>query len=141
MTTDVAGFGIDRRTGRPLAGWLHTIQSIEVIFTTRIGERVMRRHFGNGGLVLLGRAMTAENVSRFWALIGIAIDQWEPRFKINRFVVPTSNTPETVRQGALTLQIEGVYRPRAHLGDFTPEVGLRSVGVGLAANGITVRSA
>jgi phage baseplate assembly protein W len=141
MTTDVAGFGIDRRTGRQLSGWLHTVQSIEVIFTTRIGERVMRRHFGSGALVLLGRAMTSENVIRFWSLVGIAIDQWEPRFKINRFVVPATNTPETVRQGALTLGIEGSYRPRAHLGDFTPEVGLRTIGVGLAANGITVRSA
>lgn len=134
------GLGIDRRTGRPLDAWPHVVQSIEVIFTTRIGERVMRRHFGSGALVLLGRAMTSENVIRFWSLVGIAIDQWEPRFKINRFTVPASNTPETVRQGTLMLQIEGVYRPRAHLGDFTPEVGLRTIGVGLAASGITVRS-
>ena len=138
MTTDVAGFGIDRRTGRPLSGWLHTVQCIEVIFTTRIGERVMRRHFGSGALVLLGRAMTAENVMRFWALVGIAIDQWEPRFKVTRFIVPSSNTPETVRQGSLTLQIEGSYRPRAHLGDFTPEVGLRTIKVGMANNAIKV---
>lgn len=119
------GAGIDRYTGKTIVGWPHVVQSVEVIFSTQIGERVMVREFGAGHPVLLGRAMTPDNVLRFFTLIVVALELWEPRFKITR-VLPQPESAEQARLGRMSFVIEGEYRPRAHLGDPTPEdVGRR----------------
>lgn len=120
------GFGINRVTGAPLSGWEHTVQSIDVIFTTSIGERVMLRHFGSSAPVLLGRAMTAPNVLRFWSLIAIAIDLWEPRFRVVRVGI-AEQSAEVTRRGEMTFEVHGEYRPNAHLGDLTPEGPVRRI--------------
>lgn len=120
--------GIDRETGKLLTGFDHVVQSIHVIFTTHLGERVMLRHFGAAGNVLLGRAMTPANILRFFALFTVAIETWEPRFKVTR-VLPKKQEAETTRLGHLSFIIEGEYRPRGHLGDATPEGTLRQIGV------------
>lgn len=122
----MASSGINRETGAPLSDWDHVVQSIGVIFSTRIGERVMLRHFGSSAPVLLGRAMTAANVLRFWALVGIAIDLWEPRFRVVRVGI-VDQSAEVTRQGRMMFVIEGEYRPLAHRGDFTPEGPIRRV--------------
>ncbi len=122
------GFGINRATGKSLGDWEHVVQSVEVIFTTRIGERVMRRHFGSSAPVLLGRAMTAANVLRFWSMLALALDLWEPRFRVVRVGI-VEQSAEVTRQGHMSFFIEGEYRPRAHLSppDFTPEGPIRRV--------------
>jgi hypothetical protein len=52
----------------------------------------------------------------------------EPRFKITRI------TPRRVdRSGELRLEIFGVYMPRGHLGDFTPE-DMRTITLTQSAN-------
>ena len=119
------GFGVDRLTGKPLEGWPHVVQSVEVIFSTRIAERVMRRHFGSAGPVLLGRAMNVANVLRFWFLVTVALELWEPRFKVVR-VLPKASAEEA-RLGHMAFVITGEYRPRGHLGDPTPEGSLRKI--------------
>ena len=53
------GTGIDRHTGHPLAGFAHVQQSLEVIFTTHFGERVLRRWFGSFVPKLFGEPMVA----------------------------------------------------------------------------------
>lgn len=131
-----AGTGIDRKTGRLLTGFDHVMQSLDVIFTTHFGERVMRRWFGSFVPKLLGENMTPSTVLRFWTAICIAIDMWEPRYRITR-IVP-SGTPEQMRTGAIGFEIEGVYMPRGHLGDFTPERGIRSIRVGRTNSGLRV---
>lgn len=130
------GTGIDRRTGRLISGWPHVIQSIGVIFTTSFGERVMRRWFGSFVQNLLGRNMDPPTIVRFWMAICVAIELWEPRFKVTR-IVPIG-TPEGMRQGALGFEVQGVYRPRGHLGDFTPEGGTRTVRLWAGATGVEV---
>src|SRR5690349_10388358 len=101
--------GIDRVTGRPLDGFAHVAQSILVIFSTLLGERIMRRHFGSSGPALLGRLLTAQNILRFFALVSLAIETWEPRFRIAR-VIPLTTSPEDIRLGRFTFAIEGEYR-------------------------------
>lgn len=117
--------GIDRRTGRLIEGWPHVLQSIEVIFTTRIGERVMRRHFGSAGPALIGRAMTANQVFVYFYVIMWTLERWEPRFKITQ-ILPSASAEEA-RLGHMNFEIHGEYRPRGHLGDPTPEGILRKI--------------
>lgn len=123
--------GMDRRTGKMMVGWRHVVQSIEVIFITRFHERVLRRWVGSFVPHILGENATERVITRFyWAIAG-AIDIWEPNYTITR--VRVSRRTETgdeseiltsadeLRQGHLTTRNEGVYRPRGHLGDPTPE--------------------
>jgi uncharacterized protein len=120
--------GVSRDTGAPLAGFAHVVQSIDVIFSTWVGERVMRRHFGSSAPILLGRLMTANTMLRFFHLVAVAIEVWEPRFKIAR-VTPLDLGPEQIRLGRFAFVIEGEYRPRGHLGDPTPEGKTRRLAV------------
>lgn len=112
------GTGINRLTGKPLAGWAHVIQSIHVIFTTRFGERVMRRWFGSDVPVMLGRNLVPSTILRFWTAVWIALDLWEPRFRLTK-ITPLGSALD-VRDGKIGFQIDGIYYPRGHLGDFTP---------------------
>lgn len=113
--------GIDRRTGRPLDGFDHVRQSVEVIFSTPLGSRVMRRTFGSVLASLLGENMTSETLIRATTAVAIALALWEPRYVIRRVAVRRQvNTPERMRSGALQIVLLGEYRPRAHLGDPTP---------------------
>lgn len=112
--------GIDRSTGRLLTGWAHVEQSIEVIVSTLIGSRVMRRTFGCPGLGLLGRNLTSSTVMKFCAALAIAIMRWEPRFRPTYFGVDARRTTvEGMAQGRIGLTIEGDYIPGALAGDFT----------------------
>ena len=106
--------GIDRRTGKMLTGWDHVKQSLDVIFTTSFGERVMREYFGSLVPNLLGRNITPEEIVPYFSAVVSAIEQWEPRFRVTK-IVPL----EVTRGGLFKFAIDGVYRPRALQGDFT----------------------
>jgi len=127
--------GLCRRTFKILDPWAHVLQSVEVIFTTRIGSRVMMRHFHGGVAELLGRLMTPPLLAAFRLVVAIAIDLWEPRLKVRQ--VDFTGSPEEIRLGHAGLLIHVDYRPRGHLGDETVE-GRRTVRVGLVNSQITV---
>jgi len=114
--------GFDRTTGRPLEGWAHVQQSLDVLFRTRIGSRVLRRTYGSAVPALLGRPINRATVLRFATAIIVAVELWEPRFRIKHisFSRP-QNPPEKLRLGQLSMSLVGEYRPRGHLGDPTPE--------------------
>lgn len=115
----LASTGIDKTTGRVLSGWPHVQQSLGVIFTTFFGERVLIRWFGSFVPKILGQRMTPPVVLKFWTAVCVAVDLWEPRFKITR--IGPKGTPEEMRTGTLGFTLEGVYYPRGHLGDFTAD--------------------
>ena len=110
--------GLNRWTGQPLSDWDHVVQSIEVIFSTPIGSRVMRRTVGSMAPKILGRPLVDSTVLRFFAAIVMAIELWEPRFAVTG--ISPSGTPDGFRKGKLGLGLVGQYRPNALLGDFTP---------------------
>lgn len=119
--------GIDRKTGKVIDNYRSALQSVEVIFSTAIGERVMRRYFGGGVVELLGRAMTPALFSAWVTLLAVGIDLWEPRFRVRGVYV--TGTADTLRLGQAGVRIEVDWRPRGHLGDFSIE-GVRSFSIG-----------
>lgn len=128
--------GIDRQTGRVIDNLGSAYQGVEVILTTRLASRVMRREFGAAVVELLGRAMTPALFATWMQLVATAIDLWEPRFSVRR-VIPTGSADE-IRLGKAGLTIEADYRPRGHRGDFTVE---RVVGFTVSfGRGISVRA-
>ena len=127
--------GIDRRTGKVISNYDHALQSVEVILSTRLGSRVMRRQFGGGVAEILGRAVTPPLFSPFQQLVGTAIDIWEPRFKVRR--ITPQGSVEQIRAGTAGMRFEVDYRPLGHLGDFTVERVL-SFGLNFRQGGLKV---
>jgi len=120
---------INVTTGADIRGWPHVLQSIEQIFTTNFGERVMREWFGSAVPRFLGENLNTQTVVPFFAAISAAMEQWEPRFAITQII------PESVsRAGLLQITIEGEYRPRALLGDFAAEGARRVIIAGGPGN-------
>lgn len=114
---------LDAGSGADLSGWPHVLQCLSIIFATRFGERIMREWFGSMVPKALGEPLNTQTVVPFFAAMASAVEQWEPRFRITRVI------PESVgRDGRLMVTLEGEYRPRALLGDFTPD-GARRVSV------------
>ncbi|MBB4287666.1 GPW/gp25 family protein [Roseospira goensis] len=114
--------GMCRRTGRPLDGWNHVVQSMDDILTTAVGERVERRRYGAGADGLLDRPMTPQSLMDVYVTVVRALaprtinghQYGEPRFDLVR-MVPRAAGPD----GAMMLELVGLYYPRGHLGDFT----------------------
>jgi phage baseplate assembly protein W len=112
----MASSGFGRDAGAALSGFDHVRQSIGVILTTPIGSRVMRRDFGSELFDLIDRPMTDQVILAIYAAAAMAIARWEPRFAVLGCAL-TQASPT----GTLSLELSGVYYPRGHLGDFTPE--------------------
>jgi len=124
---------MDAVSGANISGWAHVLQSIEDFFTTRFGERVMREWYGTVVPAFLGEPLNVQTVVPFFTAICAGIEQWEPRYRITQIV------PESVgRDGRLRVHLEGEYRPRALLGDFTPEGARRVTVIGGAGGAVEV---
>jgi hypothetical protein len=105
--------GIDRRTGRVRSDFDHVRQSVAVILTTPIGSRVMRREFGSEVPDLIDRPITDQVILALYAAVAIAIDRWEPRLSVT-----SCNVGRAGADGAIAIEITGIYHPHGHRGDF-----------------------
>jgi hypothetical protein len=123
--------GMNRFTGKLMQGWDHVEQSMEVIFATPYHERVLRRWVGSFVPMLLGENFVERIVMRFYWAIVTGIDLWEPNYRIRQVYfmgdalsgwapLPSTSAAAMIRLGQGIFRNEGVYRPRGHLGDFTP---------------------
>ncbi len=124
--------GLNASTGGVLTGWAHVVQSLQDIFTTRFGSRVMREWYGSFVPNLLGRNITPNEVTPWFVAVTSAIEQWEPRYRITRIDVL-----EVTRDGQLHFFLEGEYRPRAVFGDFTVE-GARRIDAYANPDGVLI---
>ncbi len=122
--TKPVGSGVDRLTGLPLSGWPHVVQCLGVIFTTTFGSRVMRRWFGSLIPNLLGENLSPLTLLRYKTALFAAL-AFEPRFAITRINIRSGS--DELRSGRLRVELEGQYRPRAHLGDFTVEGARKAI--------------
>lgn len=126
--------GVDRHTGKMITGWDHVVQSLLLIFSTRYHERVLRRWAGSFVPHLIGENATIPTIARFYWAIATGIDLWEPNYRMQRVRVGTRangsslTSAEELRTGHMTTAMEGVYRPRGHLGDASEQVK-RSIGL------------
>lgn len=132
--------GINWLDGKVIEGWPAVVQALGILFTTPIGSRVMRRVYGAQPGQLLGQPLTVETVAKFRMAIIAACELWEPRFVIRLALLdPEANSPESLRLGALRgVELWGEYRPRAHLGDPTPEGQERRIFVGFGQSAFGV---
>jgi phage baseplate assembly protein W len=119
--------GVNRETGKIWQGWDHVEQSMKVIFATPFHERILRRWVGSYVPYILGETYVQRIVTRFFWAISVSIDLWEPNYRIKQVFFMNDAlgewSPKTLdavgeyRLGHGIFRTEGVYRPRAHLGD------------------------
>jgi phage baseplate assembly protein W len=105
--------GMNRETGRQLAGWAHTVQSIGVILTTAIRERVMRREFGSTLPEQIDKPINALTLQSMRQATAEALHRWEPRYRTRLVSV------DAAAAGTVRLTLVGDYYPRGHLGDYS----------------------
>jgi phage baseplate assembly protein W len=130
------GVGMDAMTGRMLVGWPHVVQSVAKLFQTRFHERILRPWVGSFVPHMIGENLTEATITRFYWAVCTAIDLWEPRYSVTSVrlhsdeetvnqpgdqVTSFTTSADMIRRGEIAVQTLGVYRPRGHLGDFTPE--------------------
>lgn len=97
--------GMNAAVGDGLGGLDHLRQSIRDILTTRIGTRVMREDYGSDVPNLVDRPMTPAFTVDVIAATAVALDRWEPRFRLEK------TTIERVEPGRVWLQVQGRYLP------------------------------
>jgi phage baseplate assembly protein W len=112
----MASAGFNRETGSVLTDFDHVRQSIGVILTTPIGSRVMRREFGSELFDLIDRPMTDQVILAIYSATVMAIARWEPRYAVTGCNITIASA-----DGVMSMELSGVYYPRGHLGDFTPD--------------------
>lgn len=90
-----------RKNGQPLSEIEHIFQSIEMILSTPIGSRVMRRNFGSHLPRILGRPLNPSTITAIYAAANEAITTWEPRAE----VVATQIDLEKAKAGIVNLRV------------------------------------
>lgn len=79
--------GMSCKTGEYLGDLDHLKQSIIDILTTPIGSRVMRRDYGSSLFRLIDRPVNKELFQQIYAAVAEALDNWEPRIKLEKIQV------------------------------------------------------
>ena len=105
----------DRYNGQLLSEIDHIFQSIEMILTTPIGSRVMRRDFGSQLPRILGRPLNESTITAIYAAANEAIATWEPRVE----VIATQIDLEQAKAGIVNLRV--IFRRQGETieGDFS----------------------
>jgi phage baseplate assembly protein W len=101
--------GRDRRTGLPLSGFAHAMQSIEDILTTKIGSRRMLPEYGSTLKDYVDLPVNDGWKGAVAAEVIRAVGRWEKRVRLSQVTVIS------MVGGQITLRLQGEY-----LGD-TPE--------------------
>lgn len=78
-------------TGRSIDDMAHIQQSVRNILHTRIGSRVMREAYGSLVPNIIDQPLNPVTQMQLMAAIVHALNQWEPRLRINRIDVATRN--------------------------------------------------
>lgn len=92
--------GMNSKTGRTITDLDHINQSVKDILTTPIGSRLERRNYGSFLFLLLDNPHNAATRLRVIAATVVALNQWEPRIKLDAvdFIIDKEK---------LTMQITG----------------------------------
>ena len=111
--------GMDRTTGRPLAGRGHMVQSIFHILTTRIGTRgAYRRHYGSRVPDFVDSPAESGTMVLLFAEVAQALADWENRFRLTRVQA------EQIARGKVRLVLTGVETATGEEITFGEEISL-----------------
>ena len=110
--------GMNRHTGKALDGYDHLVQSLGDLLSTPPLTRVWRREYGSEATYLIDKPALEDTLLTFTIVLGQAIDKWEPRYRLRRVWFE-----EAGQDGRFVINVDGIYYPRGHLGDF--EVGVQ----------------
>lgn len=105
--------GVSAALGSLAGDWSHVQQSVAKILTTPLGSRVMRRDFGSAITDLIDAKMTSGNVLAIYAAAAVAIEKWEPRFRVSR-----ARIGRVGADGVIAMELFGLYFPLGHRGNF-----------------------
>ena len=95
--------GMDRRTGLPLSGLAHVLQSIDDILTTPLGSRRMRPEYGSAIRRYVDLPVNEGWQGAVQAEAIRAVGRWEPRVKLQQVSVIS------VLDGKIGLRLTGDY--------------------------------
>lgn len=104
---------MDRQTGELLLGFPAVEQSIGLILTTLLEERVMRLDFGSELIRRIGRNMSVPVVLAIYRDAVKAIHAWEPEYRVVQVQLMRLE-----RTGAIALGTKGLYYPEGRFGRF-----------------------
>lgn len=85
--------GMDRTTGKPLAGTDHLKQSIDDILGTPLGTRLCRREYGSLVPQLLDQPNNELGRMRIFAAAALALLRQEGRARISRIALSPGDRP------------------------------------------------
>lgn len=105
--------GVDAASGGLLRGFDHVRQSLGVILTTLLEERVMRLDFGADLIRQIGRNMGRDVVLGLFRLATEAVHRHEPEFRVKAIELRSIE-----RTGGVGLMLRGLYYPEGRLGNF-----------------------
>ena len=98
---------ISRKTGEPINELDHIFQSVEMILTTPIGTRVMRRDFGSLVPLLIDGPINPSTITAIYAAANEAIATWEPRVNVIGTSMDVTKATEGIAELKVVLQIAG----------------------------------
>lgn len=113
---------IDLTTGKPLEGIDDVWQSIATILSTTLKSLVMARDFGSKMPRLVDRAVSQVTVIEFYAAVPEAINRKNPESLMAeepRFRIIQMELADMTDGGNAVFDIDGIYYPRGHLGDYS----------------------
>lgn len=105
--------GMDRNTGRALAGVDHLKQSIDDIIGTPLGTRVCRRDYGSLVPELLDQPNNALGRLRIFAAAAQALLRQEDRCRLEQVELSPGETPHSAVLTLSGRRTDGARRPFA----------------------------
>lgn len=105
--------GIDRHTGRPLVGRPHLLQSLAVIWTTRVNTMPMLLEFGSNLRGNLAKDMTPALALSIYNDLIASAHRWEPEYRVLRLQLV-----QLGESGLLALRHAGLYYPEGRYGNY-----------------------
>jgi len=112
--------GMDRNTGRWIAGWPHTLQSIADVLSTPLETRVLRRMYGADDETLQDRPINPDVITTAIMAVAVPVARWEPRVEMVHVSIARAGV-----HGLLELAMRVTWFPRALFGDRTPAIEQR----------------
>ncbi|CDN54759.1 Putative phage gp25 protein [Neorhizobium galegae bv. officinalis bv. officinalis str. HAMBI 1141] len=111
--------GLDARSGKPLAGAQHLMQSLGKIWGTRIDTRVMLLDFGSNLRSLLSEDLSPSIALLIYNELVASAARWEPEYAITQIQLVT-----LTEHGRLGLRHGGLYYPEGRFGNFEMAIPL-----------------